>query len=59
MSKLPAPSSFTYRGRQLGYREYGSGARVLVLTHGLLMDGRMFSMESTFGLSSSSRNCRV
>jgi len=43
MSKLPAPSSFTYRGRQIGYREYGSGSRVLVLTHGLLMDNRMFS----------------
>ena len=39
----PAPASFTFRGRRIGYREYGSGPRVLVMTHGLLMDGRMYA----------------
>jgi pimeloyl-ACP methyl ester carboxylesterase len=42
-SPEPTPSSFTYRGRRIGYREYGSGPRVLVMTHGLLMDGRMYT----------------
>ncbi len=36
-------STFTYRGRRIAYREYGSGPRVLVMTHGLLMDGRMYT----------------
>jgi pimeloyl-ACP methyl ester carboxylesterase len=35
--------SFTHRGRRISYREYGSGPRVIVLTHGLLMDGRMYT----------------
>ena len=30
-----------------------------VLVCSMAMDGRMFSMESTLGLSSRSRNCRV
>jgi pimeloyl-ACP methyl ester carboxylesterase len=39
-----APSAtFTHRGRRLGYREVGSGSRVIVLTHGLLMDNRMYT----------------
>jgi pimeloyl-ACP methyl ester carboxylesterase len=37
------PSSFTFRGRRIAYGEHGSGPRVFVLTHGLLMDGRMYS----------------
>ncbi len=36
-------ASFTYRGREIGYVEHGHGARVIVLTHGLLMDGRMYT----------------
>lgn len=40
---LSSLASFTYRARRIAYREYGSGPRVLVLTHGLLMDGRMYS----------------
>ena len=43
MSSLVAPSSFTHRGRRLGYRTIGTGSRVIVLTHGLLMDGRMYT----------------
>jgi pimeloyl-ACP methyl ester carboxylesterase len=35
--------SFTYGGRRIGYAEYGSGPRVIVLIHGLLMDSRMYS----------------
>jgi pimeloyl-ACP methyl ester carboxylesterase len=35
--------SFTFRGRQIGYQEHGSGPRVIVLTHGLLMDSRMYT----------------
>jgi pimeloyl-ACP methyl ester carboxylesterase len=35
--------SFTYQGRRIGYVEYGSSPRVIVLVHGLLMDGRMYS----------------
>lgn len=35
--------SFDYLGRRIAYRSYGSGDRVLVLIHGLLMNGRMFS----------------
>ena len=38
-----AAPSFTYRGRRMAYREYGSGPRVLVMTHGLLMDSRMYA----------------
>ena len=40
---LPEPKSFTFRGRRIAYREYGSGPRVVVLTHGLLMDNRMYT----------------
>src|SRR5882757_8682842 len=36
-------ASFTHRGRQIGYHEHGSGPHVLVLTHGLLMDSRMYT----------------
>jgi pimeloyl-ACP methyl ester carboxylesterase len=36
-------SSFTFRGQRVGYREYGSGPRAIVLTHGLLMDSRMYT----------------
>ena len=39
----PSPQTFTYRGRRIAYREHGAGPRVLVLTHGLLMDGRMYT----------------
>src|SRR5262245_32883502 len=35
--------SFTHRGRRIGYAEYGSGPRAIVLIHGLLMDSRMYS----------------
>jgi len=34
---------FTYRGRTIDYDDHGSGPRVLVLTHGLLMDRRMYT----------------
>lgn len=43
MPELPTPSSFLHQDRQLTWREYGAGPRVLVLTHGLLMDNRMYS----------------
>lgn len=33
---------FVHHGRRISYVEYGSGSRVLVLTHGLLMDRRMY-----------------
>ncbi|HEU4727462.1 MAG TPA: alpha/beta hydrolase [Kofleriaceae bacterium] len=36
-------SSFTYRGRRIGYAEHGSGPRPIILTHGLLMDSRMYT----------------
>jgi pimeloyl-ACP methyl ester carboxylesterase len=35
-------SSFVHRGLRVSFREYGEGPRALVLTHGLLMDGRMY-----------------
>ena len=35
-------ASFSHHGRRISYREYGSGPHVLVLTHGLLMDRRMY-----------------
>jgi pimeloyl-ACP methyl ester carboxylesterase len=43
-SRRPAvPSqSFIHRGRRIAFREYGAGPRAIVLTHGLLMDGRMY-----------------
>lgn len=40
---VPVPRSFTHNGRRLAYCEYGAGPRVLVMTHGLLMDRRMFT----------------
>jgi len=36
------PGSFEYQGRRIAYCDHGEGPRVLVLTHGLLMDQRMF-----------------
>ena len=36
-------SSFTYRGRRIGYCAQGSGPRPIVLIHGLLMDSRMYT----------------
>jgi pimeloyl-ACP methyl ester carboxylesterase len=36
-------ASFTHRGRRIAYRVHGSGPRVIVLTHGLLMDSRMYT----------------
>jgi len=36
-------SSFTHRGRRIAFREYGAGPRAVVLTHGLLMDNRMYT----------------
>ncbi|MEO6773715.1 MAG: alpha/beta hydrolase [Kofleriaceae bacterium] len=36
-------ASFIHRGRRLAYREHGHGGRVVVMTHGLLMDSRMYA----------------
>ena len=41
--RLPEPQFFTFEGCRIAFREYGSGGRTLVLTHGLLMDGRMYT----------------
>ncbi|MCA9676196.1 MAG: alpha/beta fold hydrolase [Myxococcales bacterium] len=38
-----APQHFTHHGRRIAYRSYGDGPRTLVLTHGLLMDARMYT----------------
>ena len=35
--------SFTYRGRRISYSEHGTGPRPILLTHGLLMDSRMYT----------------
>lgn len=35
------PQFFTYNGHELAYREYGSGSRVVVLLHGLLLNQLM------------------
>lgn len=40
---LPAVSRFLHNGRQHAFREYGTGPRVVVLVHGLLMDDRMYT----------------
>ncbi len=40
---LPEPQFFEHKGRRVAYRELGSGPRVIVLVHGLLMDVRMFT----------------
>lgn len=37
------PRSVTYEGRRVSFREYDGGGKPIVLTHGLLMDGRMFA----------------
>lgn len=34
--------TFTHRHRRIAYADQGTGSRVVVLVHGLLMDGRMF-----------------
>lgn len=39
---VPPSQHFEHDGRRIAWREYGAGMRVVVLTHGLLMDGRMF-----------------
>src|SRR3569623_1455502 len=39
----PPPGHLVLRGRKIAYREYGAGPRVVVLTHGLLMDNRMYA----------------
>jgi len=36
-------ASFTHRGRRISFEEHGSGPRPVVLTHGLLMDRRMYT----------------
>jgi pimeloyl-ACP methyl ester carboxylesterase len=35
-------SSFSHGDRRIAYRSHGAGPRVVVLIHGLLMDGRMY-----------------
>lgn len=40
---LASVESFVSRGHRIAYRVYGAGPRVVVLTHGLLMDGRMYT----------------
>jgi pimeloyl-ACP methyl ester carboxylesterase len=40
---VPASQYFTHAGRRIAYRSYGGGTRTVVLTHGLLMDGRMYT----------------
>jgi pimeloyl-ACP methyl ester carboxylesterase len=42
-ARLATLSTFTHRGHTLAYRVHGEGPRVVVLTHGLLMDGRMYT----------------
>ncbi len=37
------PGSFVHHGRRLAYTSYGEGPRVVVMTHGLLMDQRMYT----------------
>jgi pimeloyl-ACP methyl ester carboxylesterase len=38
------PASFTFRGRRISYRVHGENrTRVVVLTHGLLMDSRLYT----------------
>lgn len=43
MPALPAPEYFDNNGRRIAYRVLGSGPKVLVLTHGLLMNVQMFT----------------
>ncbi|MEZ4401205.1 MAG: alpha/beta hydrolase [Kofleriaceae bacterium] len=42
-ASLPPTSSFDHAGRRIAYRSYGAGDRAVVLVHGLLMDGRMYT----------------
>ena len=35
--------SFTHHGRRISYQEHGTGPHTLLLTHGLLMDSRMYT----------------
>lgn len=44
MATLPPSQFFEHDGRRIAWREYGAGDRHVVLTHGLLMDGRMFAL---------------
>lgn len=44
MKSLPPPSTFEHAGRRIAYRSLGEGDRAIVLTHGLLMDGRMYAL---------------
>jgi len=39
----PPSETFTTHGRRIAYRTFGDGPRVVVMTHGLLMDSRMYS----------------
>lgn len=39
----PALESFLFEGHRVTYRSYGEGDRVLILIHGLLMNGGMFA----------------
>lgn len=44
--RVPPPPAllwFQHQGRRLAYRSHGDGPRVVVLIHGLLMDGRMYA----------------
>lgn len=43
MSTTPVLATFPCRGHRIAYATYGSGPRVIVLTHGLLMDRRMYT----------------
>lgn len=40
---MSTSTSVSVRGRKIAFREYGHGHRVIVLTHGLLMDSRMYT----------------
>lgn len=39
----PTTGTFSHQGRRVAYAVHGEGPRVLVLTHGLLMDRRMYT----------------
>jgi len=39
---IATEGSFRYQGRRIAYADYGEGDRVLVLTHGLLMNRHMY-----------------
>lgn len=56
MALLPPSQHFEHNGRRIAWREYGTGPRVVVLTHGLLMDGRMFTKLAP---ELASHGCRV